>query len=382
MEFIDIKAQYNALKEEINTAVFRVLESGHFVLGEEVQMFEEQLSTYLGIQHVVSCGNGTDALELIFRALDVKDGDAIFVPDITFIASIGPACSLGATPIFCDIDIYTFNLSSEALDDRIKQVLNEGKLKPKCIVAVDFLGNPCNYLSIKKIAKKYNMMLIEDAAQSFGADYQGEKCGTLGDYSMTSFFPTKPLGCFGDGGAVFTDDENMTLILKSLRAHGSGSNKYDNVRLGMNSRLDALQAAILSVKLNHIDIELKKRRELAGRYNQAFRKHFVIQKITSNCNASYAQYSMIASSEKQRDHIMNELKICNIPSLVYYPTPLHRLPVFENSPYSKGDFNNSDKYASTSFAIPFSPYMEPVDQDRIINCVLKSIGVNDLLPSP
>lgn len=275
MEFIDLKAQYRALQGEIDANIQRILAGAHFIGGEEVAEFEEKLAAYVGRKHCVSCGNGTDALQLVYMAYGIGAGDAVFCPDMTFIASVEPACMLGAAPVFCDIEPDTYNLDPVSLEAHIQSVLAEGTLRPRAVVAVDFLGNPAKYDEIGAICKKYGLLLIEDAAQGTGASYKGKKCGSFGDIATTSFFPSKPLGCYGDGGAVFTDDDAIAELLRSYKVHGKGpKGKYDNVRIGLNSRLDTLQAGVMLPKLAVLEREIAMRQEIAERYHDAFAASF------------------------------------------------------------------------------------------------------------
>lgn len=369
MEFIDLKAQYLTLKEEIDTNIERVLKSTHFILGEEEKEFEEHLAEYVGVKYAIGCSDGTAALQLIYMAYGIGKGDAVFCPDITFIASIEPACLLGATPIFCDIDKNTYNLDTKSLERQIKAVLKEGKYIPKAIVAVDFLGNPADYDNIKKIANKYNLLLIEDAAQAMGASLNGIKCGAFGDIAATSFFPAKPLGCYGDGGAIFTNDDKIREILCSLRVHGKGESKYDNIRIGINSRLDTIQAAILLPKLKVLDKEIQARQNIAKRYNEAFADKLQIPYIQGGAISSYAQYALLAHDKKQREYIMEELKRNEVPSMIYYPNPLHTMKVFEGCFKGEEKFESSIAYAEKTFSLPFSPYLLKSDQERIIDII-------------
>ena len=254
MQFIDLKAQYQALKPQIDANMQQVLDSAQFIGGPVVKKLETQLAEFVGRKHCITCANGTDALQIAFMLYGVGHGDAVFCPDITFISSTEPAKMLGATSVFCDIEPDTYCLSPESLERQIQAVLQEGKLKPKAVVAVDILGNPCDYDRIVPICEKYGLVLIEDAAQSFGASYKGKRCGAFGQIATTSFFPAKPLGCYGDGGAVFLDDDAMADICRSICVHGKGpGGKYDNIRIGMNSRLDAVQAAVLLPKLDGVN---------------------------------------------------------------------------------------------------------------------------------
>ena len=370
MEFINVKGQYEHLKGEIDPAVERVMSSGYFIMGPEVAEFEAALAEYVGVKHVVSCGNGTDALQLLYMACGVGKGDAVFAPDVTFIATHEPACMLGAEPVFCDIDPVSYNISPDDLENKIKATLAEGRLKARCITAVDFLGNPCDWARLREIADRYGLLLIEDAAQSAGGSYMSKKCGALGDSAATSFFPTKPLGCFGDGGALLTDDDNIAELARSLRVHGKGSSKYDNVRIGINSRLDTIQAAILSVKLRHLDEENAKRQLVARRYDEALKGKFGIPTIENNCVSAYAQYAIMTESGQRRDAVVKALESAGIPSLIYYPAEQHRVPVFAGCPGARGEFPNAHKYVTCALCLPFSPYLGEEEQQRVIETLL------------
>ena len=276
MEFIDLKAQYRALKPKIDANIQAVLNAGQFIGGPYVKALEEKLCAYVGRKHCITCGNGTDALQAAYMALGVGEGDAVFCPDCTFIASVEPANMLGGTPVFCDVSMDSYNLDPESLERQIQAVLSEGKLKPRVVVAVDFLGNPCDYDAIAAICDKYGLTLLEDAAQSMGASYKGKMCCSFGTISTTSFFPAKTLGCYGDGGAIFTDNDALADLLRSICVHGKGpGGKYDNIRVGVNSRLDNLQAAILLPKLEALtEYEIRDREAAAGRYGAAFAGRF------------------------------------------------------------------------------------------------------------
>jgi len=372
MEFIDLKAQYAALREEINENIGKVLSSTHFILGEEEKEFEEKLAEYVGVKHVIGCSDGTAALQLIYMAHGIGQGDAVFCPDMTFVASVEPACLLGATPIFCDINSRTYNIDVESLERQIKAVIKEGRLKPKAVVAVDFIGNPADYAKIRKITDRYGLLLIEDAAKGIGASVDGIKCGALGDIAATSFFPSKPLGCYGDGGAVFTNEDKMDELLRSIRVHGKGVSKYDNQRVGINSRLDTLQAAIMLPKLKVLDHEISTRQKLADVYNKAFADKFQTPYVKENMISSYAQYALLAEDEEHRNYFMDILKKNNIPTLVYYPVPLHKMKVFEGCFMGNENFENTIAYAERTFSLPFSAYLKEEDQERVIDVLLNA----------
>lgn len=375
MQFIDLKAQYQALKSEIDANIQNVLDAAQFIGGSYVKELEEKLAAYVGRKHCVSCGNGTEALQLAFMAYSVGKGDAVFSPDVTFIASVEPACMLGATPVFCDITADTYNLCPESLERQIKAVLAEGKLTPKMVVAVDFLGNPADFAAIDAVCRKYGLLLLEDAAQGFGASYQGKRCCAHGDIATTSFFPAKPLGCYGDGGAVFTDDDEMDALLRSYCIHGKGpGGKYDNVRVGLNSRLDNLQAAVLLPKLKALkDYEMDARQTVAGRYNQAFAGKFVTPFVAQGAVSSYAQYALLAENRTQRDRIIAHLTEKGIPNMIYYPTPQHTLPVFRDAPVYGERFPNAVSYCARTFSLPMHPYLGEAEQNQVIEVVLEAM---------
>lgn len=371
MQFIDLKAQYRALKTEIDANVQSVLDSGQFIGGPFVQELEQRLAAFTGRKHCITCANGTDALQAAYMALGVGPGDAVFCPDITFVASAEPAKMLGATPVFCDIASDTYNLSPESLERQIQAVRREGGLTPKAVVAVDILGNPCDYDSIIPICEKHGLVLIEDAAQSFGASCKGKRCGAFGKIAVTSFFPAKPLGCYGDGGAIFLDDDELDRLCRSLCVHGKGpGGKYDNVRVGMNSRLDAIQAAVLLPKLKALEeYELEARQTVARRYNDAFSGKFTIPFVAEGCMSVYAQYALLAEDSAQRDRIVAHLNGRNIPNMIYYPTPQHALPVFQDEPRYGESFQNAEDYCARTFSLPMHPYLEEAEQEAIIAAV-------------
>lgn len=373
MKFIDLGRQYKYLKNEIDAGIKEVLDGTDFILGSKVMEFEQKLAEYVGVKHVISCSDGTAALQLIYMANNIGRGDAVFCPDMTFIASIEPACLLGAVPVFCEIDSDTYNICSVSLEHQINKVLVEGRLTPKAIIAVDFLGNPADYKEIKKIAKKYGLLLIEDAAQAMGASYNGVKCGALGDIAATSFFPSKPLGCYGDGGAVFTNDDDIARLIRSLRVHGKGKTKYDNIHIGINSRLDNIQAAVLLPKLHVLDEEICKRQKVAKQYLMILKDKIKIPFVEKQSVSSYAQFVLQAESAKQREYIQKGLKESGIPTIRYYPTPMHRLPVFNGINTYGEAYLNTDRYSECSFGIPFSPYIDCEEICEVTDCILNML---------
>lgn len=375
MQFIDLKAQYSALKEEINANIQTVLDSAAFIGGAQVKELETKLAEYVGRKHCITCANGTDALQIAFMVAGVGAGDAVFCPDMTFISSTEPAKMFGAVSVFCDITKDTYNLCPESLERQIKAVIAEGKYTPKAVVAVDILGNPCDYDAIIPICEKYGLFLIEDAAQSFGASYKGKKCCAFGHIATTSFFPAKPLGCYGDGGAIFTDDDKIDDLCRSLCVHGKGpGGKYDNIRIGMNSRLDTIQAAILLPKLKALaDYEVDARQTVAKRYNAAFADKLQTPFVAENCVSVWAQYAVLAKDTEQRDRIIAHLTERNIPNMVYYPTPQHALPVFRGEPTYGETFENANDYCARTFSLPMHPYLEEAEQQIVIDAVLEAL---------
>ncbi len=375
MQFIDLKAQYNALKTEIDESIRTVLDAGQYIGGAPVKELEEALAAYVGRKHCISCANGTDALQIAYMVYGIGEGDAVFCPDITFISSTEPSKMFGAASVFCDIQPDTYNLCPKSLEKQIQAVLAEGKLTPKAVVAVDILGNPCDYDEIIPICEKYGLVLIEDAAQSFGASYKGKKCCAFGEIATTSFFPAKPLGCYGDGGAIFVDDDEIAAVIRSICVHGKGpKGKYDNVRVGMNSRLDTLQAAILLPKFRALrDYEVADRQTVANRYNEAFKADFTTPFVQEDCVSVYAQYAILAKDTETRDRVIAHLKEKNVPNMIYYPTPQHALPVFKDEPHYGETFVNADDYCARTLSLPMHPYLDAEQQQIVIDAVLEAL---------
>ena len=372
MEFNNLQRQYKILKKEIDEHIAAIMAEARFLGGREIKELEEKLADYVGMKYCVSCGSGTDALMLSFLVYGVGKGDAIFCPDMTYIASVDPGCIIGATPVFVDIDDETYNMDPEKLEEAIIKVKNEGKLNPKAVVAVDFLGNPAALDKIDEICKKHGVILIEDAAQSFGSAYKGKKCCAFGDISCTSFFPTKPLGCYGDGGAIFTNDEEIAKLLESYKAHGKGKEKYDNIRIGIGSRINTIQAAVLLHKFDLFEEELEVRKKIAEKYDRAFEGILEIQKLEEGAESAYAQYAVLAENNKERNYIVEKMKEKDIPAMIYYPKGMHKMKVFEE--FSEGDFSNSDRYADCNICIPFSPYLREDEQEQVIKTIKEAVA--------
>lgn len=375
MQFIDLKAQYAALKDEINANIRSVLDSAQFIGGPQVKELEQELAEFVGRKHCITCANGTDALQIAYMVAGVGEGDAVFCPDMTFISSTEPAKMFGAASVFCDITPDTYTLCPESLEKQIKAVLAEGKLTPKAVVAVDILGNPCDFDAIVPICEKYGLVLIEDAAQSFGASYKGRKCCSFGYIATTSFFPAKPLGCYGDGGAIFTDDDAAADVIRSLCVHGKGpGGKYDNIRAGVNSRLDNLQAAILLPKLEALEeYEIRDREAAAGRYSAAFQGKFVLPPVEQDSQHSWYQYTLLAADTAQRARLIAHLKERGIPTNLYYPTPMHMLPVFRALETYGETYPNAVEYCNRTISIPMHPYLEESVQEEIVKAVLETL---------
>ncbi|QLJ07989.1 DegT/DnrJ/EryC1/StrS aminotransferase family protein [Pseudoalteromonas sp. JSTW] len=358
MQFIDLAAQYQHLKTKIDKRIQTVLDHGHYIMGPEVQELEDQLASYVGVKHAITCANGTDALTLAMMVLGIKEGDAVFCPTFTFFATAEVIAYEGATPVFVDSDEATFNICPVDLEKRIQATIAEGKLTPKAIIAVDLFGLPANYPEIQKIADKYNLKLVEDAAQGFGGEIDGKRAGSFGDIATTSFFPAKPLGCYGDGGAVFTNNDEYAELLKSYRVHGKGKDKYDNVRIGMNSRLDTIQAAILLEKLAEFPTELINRNKAAANYEAQLASKYKTPQVPLGYVSSWAQYTIVSDS---RDVEMAKYKEHGIPTMVYYGTCMHEQSAFSHLGYQAGDFPIAEKLAKSVFSLPMHGYLSSTE---------------------
>ena len=373
MEFRDLKKQYQVLKAEIDRNVLDVMSSGAYILGKPVSELEEQLAAYVGRKHCVCVANGTEALQLALMAYDAGPGDAVFTSDFTYFASAGCASIIGATPVMVDIDLDTFNMSPDALEKQIQRVLSEGKLKPKFIIPVDLFGLPANFPEIEGIAEKYGLRILEDAAQGFGGAIDGKRACSFGDISATSFFPAKPLGCYGDGGAIFTDDDAIDARLRSLRASGkSPEDKYDNREVGMNSRLDTLQAAILMPKLKAFaDYELNAVNSVAKQYTNRLFDKVVTPTVPGGYLSSWAQYTILLENKEERDRVHAALKEKGIPTMVYYPRGLHQQAAYKWMELEDTDYPNTVAAAQRVLSLPMHPYMEDADQKYIVNSLLE-----------
>ncbi len=371
IQFRDLKKQYLALKPQIDAAVEEVMLDANFILGHRVNELEARLASYVNVKHCVTCANGTDALKLAEIVCGIGPGDAVFVPDFTFFSSAETVAELGATPIFVDVDENTFNIDPAALEIAIENTERSGKLTVKAVVAVDLFGLPANYNEIRKIADKHGLLIIEDGAQGFGGSINGKRACSLGDISTTSFFPAKPLGCYGDGGAVFTNDDEANALLRSLRVHGkSADDKYDNLRLGMNSRLDTIQAAILNVKLTAFEeYELDAVNRVTRMYNERLNGSFITPTVPQHFYSSWAQYTLRFDNQTTRDRFHQSLKNKGVPTMVYYPRGMHEQGAFENIPYD-GQCPITERLTRTVLSLPMHPYMEEKDVELICDRLL------------
>jgi len=374
MEFRDLKAQYQRYKVDIDTAVAQVMRSGIFIAGPEVKTLEQRLAEYVGVRHCITCANGTKAMTLLMMAWDIGPGDAVFVPDFTFFSTGEIVAFRGATPIFIDVEWETFNMDPQKLDKSIQNVIDEGVLKPKVIIPVDLFGLPANFPRILKIAKKYNLKVMEDAAQGFGGSIDGKKAGSFGDAATTSFFPAKPLGCYGDGGAIFTDDDTLAVLLRSLKVHGKGEDKYDNVRIGVNSRLDTIQAAILNVKLTaFMEHELEDVNRVYRMYNERLKETVLTPIIPEGYESSFAQYTIKLKNKEQRDLLQASHKSAGIPSMIYYPKPMHKQQAFIENQCNENCFEVTNALCNTVLSLPMHPYLTEGDIEQVVENIRRNL---------
>tara|TARA_B100001123_G_C15337776_1_gene1033543 strand:+ start:1472 stop:2587 length:1116 start_codon:yes stop_codon:yes gene_type:complete len=369
MQFIDLAAQQISIREKIEARIKAVLGHGRYIMGPEVYELEENLAKYVGKKHCISCSSGTDALLMPLMAQGIGPGDAVITTSFTYIATAEVISLLGATPIFCDIYPNTFNMNPNGLQNAYEDALSRN-LFPRAIIPVDLFGLPANYPLIDQFAKEHDLFVLEDAAQGFGGSISGEKAGSFGNAAATSFFPAKPLGCYGDGGAIFTNDDELAEVIKSIRVHGAAADKYDNVRLGINGRLDTMQAAILLEKLAIFHDELEKRNKVAAYYTDNLNDSFTAPFIPQNYISSWAQYSILAGTKEHRDDMIKKLKEQNIPAMIYYQIPLHMQEVFDFLDYTNTDFPISNDISNRIFSIPMHPYISQENQDKILNLLI------------
>jgi len=368
IEFIDLGAQRRRIGRRMDEAVLRVVDHGKYIMGPEVATLEKELATFCGAKHVLSCANGTDALGLALMAKNLKPGQAVLVPSFTFAATAEVVVWFDAVPIFVDVREDTFNMDPASLEAGIATARRSG-LEPVGVIPVDLFGMPADYDEILVIASTHRLWVISDAAQSFGAVYRGRNVGTIGDITTTSFFPAKPLGCYGDGGAVFTDDDDAAIVLKSLRVHGQGTDKYDNVRIGMNARLDTIQAAVLREKLKIFSDEIETRSVVAERYHKALRGIARVPGVPGGLTSVWAQYTVRLPGGRDRDAVAAELKAAGVPTAVYYAKPLHRQTAYRQYPVAGNGLPISDRLAGEVLSLPMHPYLDAAMQDHIVAAV-------------
>ena len=367
--FIDLLAQRRRLGAKIDEAVLKVVNHGGYVMGPEVKQLEADLAAFCGAREVISCSNGTDALTLVLRARGVGPGDAVLCPSFTFAATAEVVALAGATPVFVDIDADTFNMNIASLEQGLATARAAG-LTPKCVIPVDLFGLPADYDAILPFAEANGLWVLSDAAQSFGGVYKGRKVGTMGLATSTSFFPAKPLGCYGDGGAIFTDDSELAAVIRSLRVHGQGSDKYDNIRIGINGRLDTIQAAVLIEKLKIFPDEIEARDRVARRYNDGLRDVAGVPETPQGLTSTWAQYTLRVAN---RDAVAASLKEQGVPTAIYYPRPLHQQTAYRDFPVAGNGLPGSERLAAEVLSLPMHPYLEAELQDWIIETVADTI---------
>lgn len=373
MQFRDLGAQYLRLKEEIDANIKATIESGRYISGPFVKQLEDELAEYVGVTHCVTCANGTDALELVLRAWGIGAGDAVFVPAFTFMSTAEVVATVGAYPVFVDICEDTFNMDPVSLERAISNVEKEGRFTPRAIIPVDLFGQPADYDAILPIAKKHGLKVLEDGAQGFGGAIRGKRACSFGDASTTSFFPAKPLGCYGDGGAIFTDDDDLASLVRSLCVHGKGREKYENLRIGRNSRLDTIQAGILLPKLHALrDYEINEVNRVAASYSEKLKDAVVVPSVHEGFLSSWAQYTIMCENEESRGCLQARLKEQGIPAMVYYPRPLHLQQAFEACEHKAGDLPVAEAACKRVLSLPMHPYMSEADIEKVASAVCRS----------
>ena len=365
---INIKENIYQIKTKLDRNILNMLEKGDFILGEKVFDLEKKMAEYVGVNECITCASGTDALQISLMANNIGPGDAVFTTNFSFFATTEVISLVGATPVFVDVEEMSFNIDYKLLENKILTVINEGKYNPKAIIAVDLFGQLANYDRIEKIAKKYNLLLIEDAAQSFGASFNGKKAGSFGDLAATSFYPAKPLGCYGDGGAIFTNNIKLAKKIRSIRVHGEGKDKYDNIRIGLNSRLDTIQAIVLLEKMTIFDTEIKSRNNIAKYYTKHLSEYVKTPNIIEGNISSWAQYSILVNKH-DRSKLIKHLMKENIPTAVFYKIPFNMLKLYNNS--NKSSYKISLKLSKRILSIPMHPYLTKTEQNLIIKTIQK-----------
>ena len=373
MQFIDLGAQRERIRDKLRVAIDAVVDDGRYILGPQVGEFEKQLAAYAGVKHVVACANGTDALLLPLLASGIGPGDAVFVPSFTFAATAEVVALAHAEPVFVDIDPDTYNLDIASLEAAIAAIRKEGRLTPKAIIPVDLFGLAADYARIEQIAKRENLLVIEDAAQAVGGSAHGKMCGAFGDVASTSFYPAKPLGCYGDGGAMFTNDDTLAERLRSFAFHGKGETQYDNIHIGLNSRLDTLQAAILIEKLAILEDEMVARQAVAQRYAEGLGDVVKVAHVPDGHRSAWAQYAI---ETENRDALKTSLQTQGIPSVIYYVKPLHMQVAYSKYPRTPMGLPVSESLPARILCLPMHPYLSKSDQDRVIEHVREFVKAN------
>ena len=387
MQFRDLKQQYQVLREEMDRAILDTVASGAYIMGPQVKELEKQLADYVGVKHCLTCANGTDALTLALKAWGIGPGDAVFVPDFTFFSSAEVVPLEGAEPVFVDVCEDTFNIDAADLERAVQAVLAEGRLRPRVVVAVDLFGMPADYQAVRAVADRYGLLVLEDGAQGFGGTIDGKRACSFGDIATTSFFPAKPVGCYGDGGAVFTDNDEWAALIDSYRVHGKGQFKYDNVRIGMNSRLDTVQAAVLQVKLKAFaEYELDDINVAAEKYTERLKDIVATPIIPDGFRSSWAQYTIKLQDGIQRDALQAALKAEGIPSMVYYPKPMHLQTAFAQTPDQVGGDGGSvipgltgnlcpvaTSLCDRVLSLPMHPYLTEEQIDTVCTAVKNAL---------
>jgi len=369
MQFIDLLSQKDRIRKPLLERLERILDSGQFIMGPEVTELESRLASYVGSRHCVSCSSGTDALLMPLLAKGIGPGDAVLTTPFTFFATAEVISLVGATPVFVDVCPDTFNINAELIERAVEEASARG-LKPKTLIPIDLFGLPADYERIEAVAASCNLWILEDAAQGFGGSFNGRKAGSFGLVGATSFFPAKPLGCYGDGGAIFTDDDELNQLLRSVRVHGSGVDKYNNERIGINGRLDSFQAAVLLEKLAIFDDELDARQRVADAYSRRLQDRVAVPRIPEGYRSAWAQYSVLAASADEREQLIQALQKESIPSMIYYKIPLHLQKAYAFLNCKTGDFPVSEDLSARIFSLPMHPYLTEDDVERICRVLL------------
>ncbi|APH72395.1 DegT/DnrJ/EryC1/StrS family aminotransferase [Aquibium oceanicum] len=377
MQFIDLAAQRERLGERLPRAINRVVESGAYIFGPEVAAFEARMAQYIGTKHAIGCANGTDALLIPLMAAGIGEGDAVFVPSFTFAATAEVVALAGAEPVFVDVNAGDYNISIDSLEAAIGFIRDEGRLRPRAIIPVDLFGQAADYAAIEAIAAREGLMVLEDAAQSIGGTAGSRKCGSYGNVAGTSFYPAKPLGCYGDGGAMFTNDDDMAEVLRSLAFHGKGKTQYDNVRVGLNSRLDTIQAAVLIEKLDILEEEMEARQVVAKGYVDGLAGVVRVPDLVAGTRSAWAQFAI---ETRRRDELKAHLAKKGIPSVIYYPKPLHAQEAYRDYPVAPGGLPVSETLPGQILCLPMHPYLQPDAVDQIVSAVREFAGNESLVP--